>query len=123
MGHPDVSLESGDQYLVAQVGLRGLAHLTVDEVRLVESALARAAGVVTTLVLKRRDYGSANINTTGLYGVAVRLSDKVARLLNLTSQAPLSGPTPAVAETIADTLGDTVGYGLIGMELEEGGSW
>lgn len=74
---------------------------------------ATADEVVDLLMAKRADYGTANIAITGLYGVAVRLQDKVARLLNLLA----SGQEPN-HESVEDTFRDIVGYGLIGLRSE-----
>ncbi len=80
-----------------------------------EEACAR---VIELLLSKREDYGTLNINLTGQHGVAVRLVDKTARLLNLTD----SGFDPN-HETVVDTWMDVVGYGLIGLILEQEGEW
>lgn len=69
------------------------------------------------LQVKNEDYGNSNILTTGIYGIGVRLQDKVARLLNLTE----GNKVPSVrGESIADTLGDISNYGIIGRLLLEG---
>src|SRR5690606_41516800 len=67
---------------------------------------ATADEVVDLLMDKRADYGTTNIAITGLYGVAVRLQDKVSRLLNLLA----SGQEPN-NESIEDTFRDIAGYG------------
>lgn len=70
-------------------------------------------------LLKRKnsDYGNNNILTTGIYGVGVRLQDKIARLLNLTK----GNVVPEVkGESVEDTLADISNYGLIGRLLLEG---
>lgn len=74
---------------------------------------ATADEVVDLLMDKRADYGTTNIAITGLYGVAVRLQDKVSRLLNLLA----SGQEPN-NESIEDTFRDIAGYGLIGLRSE-----
>jgi len=66
---------------------------------------------------KSKDYSRDNIAATGTYGVAVRLLDKVVRLLSLTN----SGNVPNF-ESIQDTFADVSNYGLIGQSLNEG-SW
>ena len=69
---------------------------------------------------KNSDYSGSrgdNITRTGLYGVAVRLADKVERLLNLTD--PANGKAPNF-ESIHDTFRDISNYGLIGQMLEAG---
>jgi len=63
---------------------------------------------VELLVSKQHDYGHDNINMFGIPGVAVRLCDKIARFLNLTSQAH-----EAANEPLVDTLRDMVGYAVL----------
>jgi hypothetical protein len=67
---------------------------------------------------KNADYGSDNISKTGVYGVAVRLTDKIHRLLNLTRP----GAYAPNFEGIEDTFLDVLNYGLIGKMLLDG-SW
>lgn len=68
-----------------------------------------------TLVSKQHDYGHDNINAFGIIGVAVRLSDKIARYENL-----MDKPNKVAGETIVDTLMDMVGYATIARMLEDG---
>lgn len=68
-----------------------------------------------TLVSKQHDYGHDNINAFGIIGVAVRLSDKIARYNNL-----MDKPNKVAGETIVDTLMDMVGYATIARMLEDG---
>jgi hypothetical protein len=65
------------------------------------------------LVRKQHDYGHDNINAFGHIGIAVRLSDKIARLLNLKDRVPAVGD-----ESASDTLEDIVGYCVIALMLE-----
>lgn len=65
--------------------------------------------VVETLLLKRDDYGTKNIEITGRYGLAVRIQDKASRLLNLEA-----GRKPSF-ESKQDTYRDLIGYSLIGL--------
>jgi len=68
-----------------------------------------------TLCKKQHDYGHDNINAFGMVGVAVRLSDKIARYKNLQNR------TNAVAnESLVDTLMDMVGYAVLAKMLEDG---
>ena len=60
------------------------------------------------LCSKQHDYGHGNILSFGTVGVAVRMSDKVARLANLTSK-----DVDAVNESLLDTWRDIVGYAVI----------
>jgi hypothetical protein len=64
------------------------------------------------LVSKQHDYGHENINAFGLIGVAVRLSDKIARYYNL-----IRRDREAKNEPFMDCLKDMVGYGVIGAML------
>jgi hypothetical protein len=60
------------------------------------------------LVRKQNDYGHENINAFGIVGLAVRISDKIARYRNL------DGRDNQVAnESYLDTLKDMVGYAVI----------
>jgi hypothetical protein len=67
------------------------------------------------LVSKQHDYGHGNINAFGIIGVAVRLSDKIARYNNL-----IGKPNMVAGETIVDTLMDMVGYAVIAKMLDDG---
>lgn len=64
------------------------------------------------LVSKQHDYGHDNINAFGLVGVAVRLSDKIARYYNLIRRDKVAKNEPFV-----DCLKDMVGYGVISAML------
>ena len=70
------------------------------------------------LAQKRSDYGSANINQTGTYGVTVRMVDKVARLHHL-----MTKEDPTFFESIEDTATDLINYALILLVLMEGSDW
>ena len=95
---------------------------TPEQVQDLENELRLLADEVISLVMRKRgDYGTANINQTGRYGVAVRLLDKVSRLLNLTDKSHKKAPSH---ETVSDTWTDIIGYGLIGLYMEKnGGKW
>jgi hypothetical protein len=67
------------------------------------------------LVGKQHDYGHGNILHFGTVGVAVRLCDKIARLLNLTKRGG-----EAKHEALTDTYMDILGYAVIAIMLEEG---
>lgn len=68
-----------------------------------------------TLCKKQHDYGHDNINAFGIIGVAVRISDKIARFKNLKDR------TNSVSdETLIDTLMDMVGYAVLARMLEDG---
>ncbi len=57
------------------------------------------------LIAKDLHYGSKNLDKYGFPGITMRMSDKLARLENLTS-------TGVFQETIKDTLMDLIGYAL-----------
>ena len=67
------------------------------------------------LVAKQKDYGHGNINRFGVVGVAVRLSDKIERIVNLTEK----GIDPE-NESLKDSWIDIVGYSCIACMLEAG---
>lgn len=75
---------------------------------------------VALMEKKNSDYSrnsGDNIVRTGVYGVAVRLTDKIERLLSLTDPSNKDAPN---FESITDTLRDISNYGLIGLMLEAG---
>ena len=82
---------------------------------LAEMGLWDIESMQDTLVSKQHDYGHDNINAFGIIGVAVRLSDKIARYKNLSGK-----PNMVAGETLVDTLVDMVGYATIARMLEDG---
>jgi len=103
---------NGDSAKIADVcwsigceAARGLAALGVWDTETMQD----------TLCSKQHDYGHDNINAFGIIGVAVRISDKIARYGNL------GGKKNAVEnETLVDTLMDMVGYAVLARMLEDG---
>ena len=89
-------------------------------------ALAVACQAVQLFDTKQQDYGSGNINATKELGVAVRLQDKVSRLLNLLEKKMKSeGHAETLIaeikhESLDDTYLDIANYGLIGVLLRRG---
>lgn len=71
--------------------------------------------ILDTLVSKQHDYGHDNINAFGQIGIAVRLSDKIARYYNL-----IRRDREAKNEPFIDCLKDMVGYGVISAMLGVG---
>jgi hypothetical protein len=72
---------------------------------------------ITLLVNKRRDYGD-NALRGGVHGIAIRLSDKQARLENLLGISDGSfQPKEAVIgnEKIDDTLKDIINYSILAL--------
>lgn len=64
---------------------------------------------------KQSDYGPENITRTGEFGVVVRASDKVERLLHLLG----NGKEPN-HETIEDSWKDLANYAVIGLMVHRG---
>lgn len=76
-----------------------------------EAAYQRAEEVARLVIKKQHDYGPKNILNSPIgpeLGLAVRLYDKIARLVNLVEK----GVDPA-NESLADTAADIMGYGLV----------
>lgn len=70
--------------------------------------------VSATVIRKQHDYGPQNVAKFGMWGLIVRLHDKIARLDNLLS-TKRSGFNSVSDETIYDTLLDIVGYSTVAM--------
>ena len=75
---------------------------------------ARNAALVSLANLKlfdnkQRDYGSRNISSFGVFGVIVRMNDKMERLKTLIS----TKRRKAVNESISDSLTDISNYAII----------
>lgn len=71
--------------------------------------------VVELIASKQADYGHGNILRFGIDGIIVRLSDKLARLENLTRTGK-----SARNEALSDTWNDIVGYSIIAIMLLKG---
>jgi hypothetical protein len=61
---------------------------------------------------KQRDYGPNNISKFGVFGLVVRVHDKIARLENLLSPKR-NGVNSVAGETVFDTLLDIIGYSTV----------
>lgn len=72
--------------------------------------------MLETLVRKQHDYGHKNILAFGLVGVAVRISDKIARYQNIIDSV---GDNKVSHETYLDTLMDMCGYAVIARMLAD----
>ena len=70
--------------------------------------------VTATVIKKQHDYGPENISKFGMWGLIVRLHDKIARLNNLLS-TKRKGFNSVSDETIYDTLLDVVGYSTVAL--------
>jgi hypothetical protein len=71
--------------------------------------------ITELLASKQHDYGPGNILAFGLYGIVVRMNDKVARLDNLMAKG-----ARARNESVLDTLIDLVGYAVVAQMLVDG---
>jgi hypothetical protein len=94
--------------LMERAGIAALHIMTADEPFDLES-------MHKLLVSKQHDYGHGNILHFGTVGVAVRICDKIARLMNLTRRG-----SNAKNEALTDTYMDILGYAVIALMLEEG---
>ena len=75
--------------------------------------------IIIMLTKKNSDYGDDNLLKRGLYGVIVRLDDKLSRLNNLIKQNSKSG---MVGESIEDTLKDIIGYCVNSLRIINNGN-
>lgn len=74
------------------------------------------------LLDKQRKYGRGNIQEFGLFGVILRMNDKLARLKEMVCKPTLAG-VPVLddhGESIEDTLLDTSNYGTIALLVRRG---
>ena len=75
-----------------------------------------ASRIVELLARKDSDYGSENLRKHGLYGILVRLDDKLARLNHLISKKGLVSAN-VIDETLEDTFIDIAGYAINALRL------
>lgn len=81
--------------------------------------LKEAIDLAVVLDGKNADYSSNNISKFGLFGIVVRLSDKLERMTNLLdklSKTTIAGKEAKeliINEPLEDTCLDIAGYGLI----------
>lgn len=80
---------------------KSFSHLSLSE-REIAKVVAR----------KQRDYGPNNISKFGVFGLVVRVHDKIARLENLLSPKR-NGVNSVEGETVFDTLLDIIGYSTV----------
>jgi hypothetical protein len=98
------------EVMVRQETFTDIAVSAINEMRFAETW--DTGEMVATLCRKQHDYGHGNINRFGMYGVVVRLSDKIERLDNLKNRN-----TKAFHESTNDTLMDIVGYCVIALMI------
>jgi hypothetical protein len=67
-------------------------------------------------VIKSSAYGAHAIGRFGVFGIAVRMSDKIERLITLTMNPNISDAD----ESIDDTLRDLAGYAIIALIVRQG---
>lgn len=65
---------------------------------------------------KQQDYGARNISAFGLFGVAVRMNDKMSRLVNLMGKKKKK----PVNESLRDSFRDISVYGIIALLVGDG---
>jgi hypothetical protein len=113
---------SGRTNLFNKLGLRWDAEKFLTEAKVLGYYAIRALmirnkwdkeSLATLLAQKQHDYGTGNILAFGEFGIAVRMSDKIARLKNLRGRT-------AKNESMIDTLMDIIGYTVVAMMLENG---
>jgi hypothetical protein len=102
--------DPGDQTLATTASLLGLQ--TKEAVVFLEYALKLAI----LFDKKHQDYGPRNISEFGLFGVVVKMNDKMCRLKELVGKKRRKPRN----ESIRDTLQDQSCYGIIGQMLEDG---
>lgn len=84
--------------------------------------LAHALENTLLMDRKQQDYGPGNISEFGLFGVIVRMHDKIKRLTNLMKSRAVCGTVISTIDTpqnepLEDTLRDISNYGTIGLML------
>lgn len=70
--------------------------------------------LTSTVIRKQNDYGPENVSKFGMWGLVVRLHDKIARLENLLSPKR-KGHNNVNDETVYDTLLDIIGYSTVAL--------
>lgn len=107
------------QWLERQSVWQSIAHEAIAELRW--RSVWDSGHMLALLCAKQHDYGHENILKGGLYGVAIRLSDKIERYKNLNTKAS-SDPEKSWPrnESLHDTLMDMVGYCVVACMLIEG---
>src|SRR5690606_3418640 len=108
--------ESGDEAI--RGSKEGGGDAVMERPTTFEDALDCILAEMRAVMIERQlKYGSENILDCGKAGIAVRMSDKAARLRN----AWLNGRgTGATDESIEDTLIDAANYAVIGLMLGRG---
>lgn len=68
--------------------------------------------IAKTIIRKQHDYGPENISKFGIWGIVVRVHDKIARIENLLSPKR-NGKNAVSDETVNDTIVDIIGYSSV----------
>lgn len=71
------------------------------------------AECLQVLVERQKKYGPRNIPRFGVYGTVVRLTDKMERLINLSSRGAIEYAEKYADESLEDTLVDIANYATI----------
>jgi hypothetical protein len=97
----------------------GVLGVPIDDIPYYEVHHAVADEVACLLDRKREAYGTENINKFGEYGILIRASDKVNRLMTLLN----NGKKSMNQESVVDTWMDLAGYAILALVLmqREGG--
>lgn len=80
------------------------------------ACLEQAVRNIVLLNKKQQDYGPRNISSFGVFGVLIRMNDKLERLKTLMSK---SRRRKAQNESIRDSFVDISNYGLIAIVIED----
>ncbi len=87
------------------------------DVDLERAWLRKAKEVYDIFCVKQKSYGPDNIAASGEVGVAIRMHDKIRRLLNIS----LDGvEDPLKDENLRDTVVDIADYGIIWLMCHDG---
>ena len=81
-----------------------------------EAFLVNMDQLATLHVIKSQAYGAKAIGRFGLHGIVVRMSDKIERLITLSTNPH----TTTDDESIDDTLRDLAGYAINALILRQG---
>lgn len=102
-----------DAILIHQSFFILIAHCAIKLYNLLNNKnLLNSDLIAKTIVKKQHDYGSENISKFGIWGIVVRVHDKIARIENLLSPKR-SGKNAVSDETIEDTIIDIIGYSSV----------
>jgi hypothetical protein len=108
---------SGGSLMNAHIPTSNRGEMTDEQ----HAEFARVLDLMTSTYMKKNAaYGSNAIASTGGYGIIVRMSDKVQRLITLSGKTLHDGNAHEYAESYEDTLLDLAVYAVIGIIYERG---